>query len=146
MKTILLALLALASPLAVLSADVSVVIEGNDQMKFNKQAFTVKSGQTVTLLLKNVGHLPKEMMGHNLVILKEGVDKMKFAAESVKAGMAAEYVGESQKEQVIAYTRLLGPGESDTITFEAPAPGKYEYICSFLGHAGIMNGVMTVTE
>ena len=43
-------------------------------------------------------------------------------------------------------TKLLGPKQTDTITFNAPSePGEYPYICSFPAHlmAG-MKGVLVV--
>jgi azurin len=46
---------------------------------------------------------------------------------------------------IIVFTKLLGPGESDTITFNAPAAGVYDYICTFPGHVILgMRGKMTV--
>ena len=51
----------------------------------------------------------------------------------------------SQKD-VVASTKLLGPGESDMITFTATyVPADYNFVCSFPGHAAQgMKGVMTV--
>jgi len=46
---------------------------------------------------------------------------------------------------VIASTKMLGPGETATVTFTAPAPGVYDYICTFPGHAlAGMRGTLTV--
>ena len=46
---------------------------------------------------------------------------------------------------VIAFTKLLGPDESDTITFTAPKEsGAYEYVCTFPGHFAMMRGTMKV--
>jgi len=47
---------------------------------------------------------------------------------------------------IIAHTKLLGPGESDTITFKAPTKkGRYVFLCSFPGHYQIgMKGYMVV--
>ena len=48
-------------------------------------------------------------------------------------------------DKVIAKTKLVGAGESDTITFTAPAAGVYDYICTFPAHVTVgMHGVMTV--
>lgn len=123
-----------------------IVIEGNDQMKFSVESFTVKSGEAVNLTLKNVGKLPKESMGHNLVILKPGVKAVEFAAQVlVKGGTPAnEYLPEAVKGDVLHYTKLLGPGESASLKFTAPAPGEYEYVCTFPAHAAFMKGVMKV--
>ena len=45
----------------------------------------------------------------------------------------------------LAYTKMLGGGESDTITFDAPEPGTYIFICSFPGHYQLMMGEFIVS-
>ena len=45
---------------------------------------------------------------------------------------------------IIAYTDLIGGGESSTITFDAPDKGIYDFICSFPGHWSIMKGKLIV--
>lgn len=46
-----------------------------------------------------------------------------------------------------AATEVIGNGESDTITFTAPAAGEYAFYCSVPGHRGNgMEGVFVVTE
>ena len=45
---------------------------------------------------------------------------------------------------VIAATKLLKPGETDTITFDAPPPGTYPYVSTFPGFYTRMKGVLTV--
>ena len=126
-----------------LGAEVKVTITGNDQMQFDTKAFEVNTGDTVTLTFKNVGKLPIVAMGHNLVILKSGEEIAPFAM----AGMTAKdhaYIPQNMLDKILAKTKLLGPGEEDVITFEAPAAGAYKYVCTFPGHYAIMNGVMTV--
>ena len=54
------------------------------------------------------------------------------------------YVADSMKDKVIAKTKLIGGGESDTIEFAAPEPGVYDFICSFPNHAAVMKGKLTV--
>lgn len=124
--------------------DVEVTLTGNDQMMYDKKAFTVKSGQRVKLIFKNVGVLPKVAMGHNVVILKKDVNKQTFAVAAMTAGPISDYLPE-KKDEILAYTKLLGPKEEQTIYFTAPDPGKYDYVCTFPGHVALMNGVMTVT-
>ena len=41
-----------------------------------------------------------------------------------------------------SHTKLLQPGEVETITFTCPSPGEYPYMCMFPGHTFMMNGVI----
>jgi len=115
----------------------TVVITGNDQMRFDLDEIRVKAGEKVTLTFKNAGVLSKEAMGHNWVLLKPATDVAAFATEAM-ASKATEFIPTGSKA-IIAHTKLLGPNESDTITFTVEK-GEYEYICSFPGHYGIMRG------
>lgn len=123
----------------------NVEMTGDDDTKFNVASFEVKSGQLVTLTLKNIGELPKEAMAHNWVLLERGAN----AARLVQAGEEhpeSDYITAEYARRVLAKTKLLGPGESDSVTFTAPYdPGPYEYICTFPEHYGRgMKGTMTV--
>ncbi|MGJ1265566.1 plastocyanin/azurin family copper-binding protein [Sphingobacterium spiritivorum] len=113
-------------------------LEGNDQMKYDKDLFRVKAGEPVELTFKNAGQQPKESMGHNVVILKPGTDIATFGGEAAGAA-ASEYIPKSSASSIIAHTKLLGPGETDKITFTLEK-GVYSFICSFPGHFGIMQG------
>lgn len=125
--------------------ELKVTITGNDQMKFNITAISAKPGQKITLTLKNVGTMPKMSMGHNFVLLPNELAPLKFL-EASQTHMGNDYVAPELEDKIIAHTKLLGPGESDTITFAAPrTPGAYDYLCSFPGHYSIgMKGVLTV--
>lgn len=126
-------------------ADVEVVIEGNDTLKFDTEEFVVKEGQTVSVTFKNVGTLPKVAMGHNLVVLKGDAVVPTFAMACLPNAQTTGLPNEDElKAQVIASTQILGPGEEETLTFTAPAAGNYPYICTFPGHFGVMKGVMKV--
>lgn len=116
----------------------SLILEGNDQMKFDKELFKVKAREEVNLIFKNVGELPKESMGHNVVILKPNVDVTTFGSEAVSAA-DNDYIPKTSLSSVVAHTRLLGPGEEDQISFTLE-PGVYPFICSFPGHFGVMQG------
>ncbi|NIP97466.1 MAG: azurin [Akkermansiaceae bacterium] len=126
-------------------ADVKITITGNDMMKYDKTTFEVQSGKVVALTFKNVGALPVEAMGHNVVILKPGTDIPKFALAGI-ANRAGGFLPTDPKlkELIIATTKILGPNQEETITFTAGAPGVYPYVCTFPGHFGVMQGKMTV--
>ncbi|MGX1751712.1 plastocyanin/azurin family copper-binding protein [Sphingobacterium sp. NPDC055346] len=113
-------------------------VEANDQMQFNTTLIRVKAGEPVELTLKNVGSMPVESMGHNLVVLKPGVDVATFGGEATAAA-DNEYIPKSALSSIVAHTKLLGPGQEDKITFTLEK-GVYPYLCSFPGHFGIMHG------
>lgn len=122
---------------------VTVNLTGSDAMKYNTSAIEVAAGRTVKVNLKHIGRMPVNQMGHNFVLLAKGTDVAAF----VRAGANAQdtgYVADSMKDKVIAKTKLIGGGESDTIEFAAPEPGVYDFICSFPNHAAVMKGKLTV--
>lgn len=124
---------------------VEVTIQANDQMKFDVHLIEAKPGQPVQVTLKNVGTMPKVSMGHNFVVLDGKVTPEAFI-EAGMMQMANDYVAPEMTTHVIAHTKLLGPGEFDTITFNAPKEaGDYPFVCSFPGHYAIgMKGVLSV--
>ena len=123
-----------------------ITISGNDTMQFDIKNFDVTAGKEVKLTFKNTGKLPKIAMGHNLVLLKKGITAIAFGQKALGAGAnAVNPLPESLKSDVIASTKLLGPGEQEILTFTAPNdPGSYEYVCTFPGHFAMMRGTMTV--
>ena len=139
----LIPLIALLFASVSFAGESKVEVTGNDQMQFSTKAFTVKSGDTVTLTFKNLGKLPKMVMGHNIVILKAGVEMAPFAMAAMQA-KEQDYIPADKADSILAQSKLLGPGETDTLTFTAPEAGSYIYLCTFPGHFGVMNGVMTV--
>ena len=120
-----------------------VEITGNDQMKFSVASIEAKAGEELKVKLTNVGQLPKEAMGHNWVLLQKGTDVAAFAAAASTA-KDTDYIPASMKDKVIAHTKVLGPKQSDEITFKAPEAGEYTFICSFPGHYFMMKGTLTV--
>lgn len=146
MKRILIALISATAMFQQASAqDAKIEITGNDQMQYNIKAFDVTEGQNVVLSFKHIGQLPAVAMGHNVVILESGTAVPAFATKCAPAKDTG-YIpqDEESKKEMIAHTKLLGGGESDEITFTAPAAGEYPFICTFPGHFAIMQGVMTV--
>lgn len=57
-----------------------------------------------------------------------------------------EYVPQNQLDDMIAHTKLLGPKQSDSVTFQAPKErGRYVFLCSFPGHFQVgMKGELIV--
>jgi azurin len=127
---------------AVPDAQGVVHITGSDQMRFSTNRIEVKAGEKIKIELKNAGALPKEVMGHNLIVLKPGSDVNAFAAKAISA-KATDYIPAGAPE-VLGHTKLLGPGESATLELDALAAGTYPFLCSFPGHVGLMNGQLVV--
>lgn len=117
----------------------NIVLEGNDQMKFDKTLFRVKAGQEVKLKLTNVGTLPAEAMSHNAVVLLPGTSVQEFGEAAVTA-KENEYIPQNMTRDVVAHTKMLGPGATDEITFTLPEAGVYDFVCTFPGHWGTMRG------
>lgn len=123
------------------SAAAPIEITANDQMQFSTKAIEVPAGSQVTLILKNIGTMPKENMAHNFTLLKPGTVVADFGTKAM-AAKATDYIPAGDTS-VIAHTKLLGPGESDTLKFTAPAAGQYPFMCTFPGHFALMQGTLT---
>lgn len=104
--------------------------------------FNVKAGQEITVELENVGKMKIELMGHNFVLLKKGESATEFGNEVIKKGGNLEngFIPAELADKVLVHTKLLGPGETDSVTFKLDEPGVYSYLCTFTGHAAKMNG------
>jgi azurin len=114
-----------------------VTVQADDKMKFDVTELEVSPGQKVQITLKNVGTTPKFSMGHNLVVLDKAITEQNIQAkflDPASTDAAHDYVPPGDKN-VIKATKLLGPNETETISFNAPyVAGRYLYVCSFPGH------------
>lgn len=109
-------------------------------LKFDHDLLTVKPGSRVRLVFRN-----SDDMLHNFVLCAPGKGQAIGAAAMQLAldGAAKNYVPDHR--DVLVHTALIEPAASDTIYFTTPtAPGNYDYICSFPGHAMLMKGVLRV--
>jgi azurin len=119
-----------------------VEITGNDAMQFDKKEIAIASDCTdVEVTVKHSGKLPVTAMGHNFVLTKSA-DVAPVAADGIAAGVAKNYVKDGDA-RVIAHTKLVGGGQSATVTFPTSKLKKgeaYTFFCSFPGHSSIMKG------
>lgn len=111
-------------------------------MAFDVTGLTVKTGEKVKLVLKNNGDTPA--MTHNWVLVQPG-SEASVATSGMEAGEAAGYL-KAGDPNVIANTPMAPPGQTVEVTFTAPAPGLYPYICTYPGHYTVMKGTLQVTE
>jgi azurin len=129
-----------------LAAECSVEVDSTDQMTFTTKAIEIdKSCKQFTVQLKHSGSLPKHVMGHNVVISKDA-DMQPIATDGLSAGIDKSYLKDGDT-RVIAHTKVIGAGETDSVTFDVsrldPAE-KYGFFCSFPGHIGMMKGTVTL--
>lgn len=124
------------------SNSVNLALAGNDLMKYDKEQFTVKAGQEVILTFRHTGKIDIKIMGHNFVLLKQGTEVPVFAAAAAAAGQSNDWI--ANEDQIIAHTKMIGGGQSTSVTFMAPTAGTYDFICSFPGHSGLMKGKFIV--
>ena len=124
-------------------ANNDVVVEANDNMRFNVKRIVVNGGQKVRITLKHVGTMSKENMGHNLVILKKGV-KMNDFAQKANVAKDTDYIPADSENDIIVHTIMIGGGDETVIEFDAPEAGEYDFLCSFPAHYAIMKGKFVV--
>jgi azurin len=120
-------------------------ITAGDTMKYSITAIEAKPGEDIKVVLTNTGTQPKEVMGHNFVLLKAGSDVAAFDAAALNSKDTG-YLPAALSDEVIAHIDLLGPRKSGEVEFKAPmTPGDYNFLCTFPAHyqAG-MKGVLTV--
>jgi azurin len=134
-----------APPQKAPAAGRTIEITVNDQMRYDVATITAKPGETLKIRLHATGSMPKNIMSHNLVVLKKTADVNAFVTKANTAN-ATGYMPTDLKPQVIAASGLIGNGETTEVTFKAPAaPGTYPYLCTFPGHyAAGMKGTLVV--
>jgi len=120
-------------------------ITAGDTMKYSITSIEAKPGEDLRVVLTNIGTQPKEVMGHNWVLLKAGADVAAFDAAALGAKDTG-YIPAALSDEILAHIELLGPRKSGEVEFRAPTiPGDYNFLCTFPAHyqAG-MRGVLTV--
>ncbi len=146
MRSILIAAAALLMSTQLQAKTCELSIDSTDQMSFSASELKVAADCTeVKLTLHHVGKLPKAAMGHNWVLTKTG-DYQGAAQDGMKAGADNNYV-QTDDARVIAHTKVIGGGESDSVTFSLKgmeAGGDYTFFCSFPGHYAVMHGKFVI--
>ena len=126
--------------------DCATTIAGNDAMQFDVGSIAVPAScSKFTIHLKHTGTMPVTAMGHNVVISKAS-DMQGVLADGMGAGAASNYV-KAGDARVVAHTRLVGGGQSTSLSFATSRikdGGPYAFFCSFPGHAAAMKGTISV--
>ena len=131
-----------------MAADCEQIIEGNDALQFNSKSMMVSAScESVTVTLNHTGQLPANIMGHNWVLTKSS-DFMPVAQAGGAAGLENDYVPQNDS-RVIAYSKIIGGGDSTSVTFstsDLSSDESYTFFCSFPGHYTIMQGSFSLTN
>ncbi len=121
-------------------------LEANGMMQYSTANIIIDSGcSKFKINLTNTGQLDVNLAGHNVVISKKSDFNYLTSIVSPSHGIEAGYLPKDNK--VIYKTKFLGPNETISLTV---SPSKFtkgeEYMfwCSFLGHWGVMNGLVTI--
>ena len=96
-----------------------------------------------TINLKHAGAMAVNVMGHNVVVAKEA-DMAGIAADGMS--LTPEHV-KPDDARIIAHTRMVGGGESASVTFDVAKVkdgGPFKFFCSFPGHLALMQGNLVV--
>ena len=118
-------------PATVVNLTISV---NGDALQFDDVSLTASSGAEVTVSFDNESSINQ----HNWVLVEAGT---KDAVAAAGPGLDWMPFGDPR---VIASTHLLSPGESGEVRFTAPAPGTYQFVCTFPGHNVTMFGDFVV--
>ncbi len=126
------------------AADCDVAIDATDAMTFSTKTIEVKkSCKEFTIKLTHTGKLAKNIMGHNLVVVK-AADQAAVLEDGSAAGADNNFL-KPNDTRVIASTKIIGGGESTTTKFATSklnAQDSYVFFCAFPGHAMMMKGVV----
>ncbi len=108
----------------------AVTITGNDQMTFDQNAIKLAPDCTqVELTLKHSGKMAATVMGHNWVLTK-AADFQAVANAGVRSTIADSYLPKADA-RVIAHTKVIGGGDSTTVSFPTSKLSKgADYIFS----------------
>ena len=144
-KLVAVSLLSIASA-QVMAADCKVTVDSTDRMSYNTKEIAIdKSCKQFTVELTHSGNLPKNVMGHNLVISKTA-DAQAIATASMGKGLDGGYLDESDA-RIVAHTKLIGAGETSSVTFDVSkleAGQDYQFFCTFPGHISMMKGAVVL--
>jgi azurin len=127
----------------------NIEVKVGDNMNFVPAALSVSAAacKTVTINLTHTGSLPRNAMGHNWV-LSATENAQAAAQDGWSAGLENQYLKPGDV-RVIANTKIVGGGESESVSFnlsDLKIGGDYTFFCSFVGHFAMMQGQFTIVE
>ena len=121
--------------------EVTIKPDTANPLAYDTKSISAKVGQKVKVTFNNTH--PILPQPHNFVLGKLGTkDQMTTIAMSAITLVDKGFIPDSP--DILAHTKLIQPGQSESVEFTLTAAGEYPYFCTFPGHVMIMNGVITV--
>lgn len=120
-------------------AELNIYTAG-DELAFRPDLLMCRANTRVRLFLHHTGQILNDF--HDWVLLKPGSSR-RFLADADR--QANTVVPPHDRSLVLAATGLCGKGQTVMVEFDAPAPGRYPFMCSVPGHGETMRGVLIVT-
>ncbi len=101
----------------------TITVDSTDQMSYStKEIIIDKSYKEVTITLTHSGNLPKNVMGHNLVISKTQ-DMQAIVTEGMSLGLDKGYL-KADNPAIITATAMIGGGEQSSAKVDLPKLGR----------------------
>ena len=128
---------ATAAPTTAEVVRLAISVNG-DALEFDKGKLTADAGSQVVLTFSNVSSINQ----HNWVLVMAGTKDDAATRGSLHA--TTGWIDPDDPD-VIAQTKLLDPGTTGEVSFAAPSPGTYQFVCTFPAHNITMFGDFEVT-
>jgi azurin len=128
----------------VLAATCEVTVNGSDMMRYDVTEIKVDAScSKFKITLNHIGTLPANIMGHNVVVVKDSDFQAVVGSVNMSHGAKGGYL--PADAPILLKTELIGGGGItdavvDTAAFEKGQ--SYKFFCSFPGHYSIMKGVL----
>jgi azurin len=127
-----------------LAATCETVVSGSDMMRYDVTEIKVDAScEKFKLTLNHVGKLPANIMGHNVVVVKESDFQAVIKSVNMSLGASSGYL--PADAPTLLKTSLIGGGGSTDVIVDTSVFEKgqiYTFFCSFPGHYSIMKGVL----
>ena len=111
-----------------------------DEARFDKPEMMVPAGTRVVLDFRNSTSRGERVM-QNWVLVQPGQEEA-VLKNAPNQTLADDFIARGDS-RVIAFTTSVVGSQTSEVTFTAPAPGRYPYICTAPRH-GAMRGVLIV--
>ena len=120
-----------------LRVPVFIVRTVREQMRYDTPRLVVEAGKPLEIRVENGDFMP-----HNFVVIQPGTRTVVGDKAFVMKPEQLDSAGRSyipDTPYILAATKLLNPGDSESLKLSAPADeGDYEYVCTFPGHFQVM--------